>query len=57
MPPLLETLLSGGGNLTWVPGIKEQDEVPEVAAGALVAGGGLQRQVVAADAGTGRGAE
>jgi len=46
-----------GESLTWVPGVKEQNEVPEVAAGALVARGGLQRQAVAADAGAGGGAE
>lgn len=46
-----------GESLTWVPGVKEQNEVPDAVAGALVAGGGLQRQAVAADAGAGWGAE
>lgn len=40
-----------------MPGIEEQNEVPEVEAGALVLGGGLQRQAVAAHAGTAGGAE
>lgn len=40
-----------------MPGIEEQNEVPEVEAGALVPRGGLQRQAVAAHAGTAGGAE
>lgn len=44
-------------SLTWVPGIKEQNEVPDVVAAALVASGGLHCQAVAADAGARGGAE
>lgn len=46
-----------GESLTWVPGVKEQNEVSNVVAAALVARGSFQHQAVAANAGVDGGAE
>lgn len=47
----------GGVRLTWAPGVKEQVEVAQHEAGALVASGGLQAEAVQANGGIGRSAK